>query len=123
VLIAGLLFGAIGLLLPWVTAFIASASGLDTGDGKLYGAVLLGTVLFMFLRIQLRSTVFGVLLLLACLAMASIAIYDTAHIAATPSGPFGIRANAGSGLYIDAIAGVIASVVSILELRRPAAIS
>jgi hypothetical protein len=33
--------GAVGLLLPWASVAFLSVTGVDTGDGKVYGAVLI----------------------------------------------------------------------------------
>jgi hypothetical protein len=126
-ILAGLVGAAVGVLLPWVTAVFVSVSGLDTSDGKLYGAVVLGAVLFAFLRFWTGRMAFGVLMLLAFLAMAAIAVYDLVNVATAPSGPFGISANPGSGLYLDAAASMVASVASGLDLlqhpRRVAPVS
>ena len=101
----GLALGALGLILPRVSAGFISANGLDTGDGKLYGVILLVTAFFAFLWRRHGSRVFGFISLVTAVGMAALAIYDIVHISAT-HGPFGISASPGMGLVLDAIAGV-----------------
>jgi hypothetical protein len=116
-LVAGLVLSGVGVLLPWVTAVFISVSGLDTSDGKLFGGVVLVGALFAVLRIRTQRLAFGVLALLACLALAGIAIYEVVNILAAPEGPFEISASPGSGLYLDVVASLVASVGIVLELR------
>jgi hypothetical protein len=114
---------AIGVLLPWATAVFASASGLDTADGRLFGALLLGTTVFTAVRIRTGRAIAGVGMVLAFLAMAGIAVYDLIHVATAESGPLGITVNPGSGLYLDAVASIVAAVASWMDIRnhpRPA---
>ena len=105
IVIGGLALGALGLILPWVSAGFISANGLDTSDGKLYGVVLLVTAFFVFLWRRRGSRVFGFISLVTAVGMAAIAVYDVVHVSTT-HGPLGISASPGMGLVLDAIAGV-----------------
>jgi hypothetical protein len=102
--------------LPWVSAGFISANGLDTGDGKLYGVLLLVTVFFVFLWRRRGSRVFGFISLVTTISMSAIAVYDVVHVSAS-HGPFGISVSPGIGLVLDAIAGV-GTAIAIWKILR-----
>jgi hypothetical protein len=46
--IAALIGGAVGVLMAWGTNFIVSVNGLDSSDGKLFGAILVISALLLW---------------------------------------------------------------------------
>ena len=119
IVIGGLAVGALGLILPWVSAGFLSANGLDTGDGKLYGLLLLVTAILVVLWRRRGARVFAYIALAGALLMAAVAVYDVIHVS-TSYGPLGISISPGIGLVFDAIAGVGTTVAIWVVLRWPA---
>ena len=115
--VGALALGALGLLLPWVSAGFISANGLDTGDGKLYGAVLLVAIVLVVLWRRSGASALGVITICLAIVLAAIGIYDVIHVA-TVHGPFGISASPGIGLILDVLAGAGLAFVAVRILRR-----
>ena len=115
--IGGLVLGALGLLLPWVSAGFISANGLDTGDGKLYGAVLVVAAIIVGFWRRNGAPALGIIALILSICLAALGIYDVIHVS-TVHGPFGISASPGLGLILDALAGVGLAFVIVKILRR-----
>ena len=118
IVIGGLAVGALGLILPWVSAGFLSANGLDTGDGRLYGLLLLATAFLVVMWRRRGARVFGYIALAGALLMAAVAVYDVIHVSAS-HGPLGISASPGVGLIFDAIAGVGTTIAIWKVLRWP----
>ena len=99
--VGGLAAMGIGLLMPWITAGFISANGIDTGDGKLFGFLLLvaaGMVWFHETRHgrwRIAASLSGALLL-------AFAVYEIIHVY-DKGGNSIITASPGSGLWIDAL--------------------
>lgn len=118
ILIGGLALGALGLVLPWVSAGFLSASGLDTGDGKVYGALLLVAILLTVIWRRRRTRSLGYLALITALLMSAVAVYDVVHVSVT-HGPLGISYSPGMGLLIDTAAGLGIAMATWKILRWP----
>ena len=103
-------FGCLGLLMSWATVFIVSVSGLDTGDGRLFGVGLIFAAVCLIWRISAASGIAGVLLTLTWVVLLVFAIYEIGHITSTHI--LGI----GSGLYVDIVATVVGGVASVVDL-------
>ena len=119
IIIGGLAVGALGLFLPWVSAGFVSANGLDSGDGKLYGLLLLATAFFVVMWRRRGARIFGYIALAGALLMAAVAVYDVIHISTSSHGPLGISVSPGIGLVFDAIAGVGIAIAIWKVLRWP----
>ena len=106
-------FGCIGLLMSWATVFIVSVSGLDTGDGKLFGVGLVFAGACLFWRVSGASSVAGLALILTWVALVALGIYEIGHISSTHV------VGVGSGLYVDTVAAVIGATASVVDLLTP----
>ena len=118
IVIGGLAVGALGLILPWVSAGFLSANGLDTGDGKLYGLLLLATAFLVVMWRRRGARILGYVALVGALLMAAVAVYDVIHVSSS-HGPLGISVSPGVGLIFDAIAGVGTTAAIWKVLRWP----
>jgi hypothetical protein len=118
IVIGGLAVGALGLILPWVSAGFLSANGLDTGDGRLYGILLLATAFLVVMWRRRGVRMLGYFALAGALLMAAVAVYDVIHVS-TSHGPLGISVSPGVGLIFDAIAGVGTTIAIWKVLRWP----
>jgi hypothetical protein len=110
--LAALLGGVVGLLMPWATAFIASISGLDTDDGKFFGAVLLLAGLLTWWRIARTNRFNGPLLIIVWLGLLIFGVAEIIHVSSNP------LVNVGTGLYVDAVAGAVGTVTAAMDTGR-----
>jgi hypothetical protein len=62
---------------------------------------------------------FGTVLLISCLALAGIGIYEVAHFSRA-SLPLGFTVQIGDALYLDAVAGIVASITATIALMTSA---
>jgi hypothetical protein len=120
IIVGGLAVGALGLILPWVSAGFLSANGLDTGDGRLYGLLLLATAFLIVMWRRRGARAFGYSALAGAVLMAAVAVYDVIHVSAS-HGPLGISVSPGVGLIFDAIAGVGTTIAIWKVVRWPIA--
>lgn len=110
--VAALIGGAVGLLMAWGTAFIVSVNGLDTSDGKVFGAVLVIAALFLWWHVMRTNRLNGSLLSVAWLALLAIAVYEIVHISSSRV------VSVGSGLYVDAATAAVGMVTAVMDTRR-----
>ncbi len=108
--VVALAFGFVGLLMSWGTVLFVSVSGLDTDDGKLFGALLILAALCLFWRVSGSSVVSAVLLLVAWITLVALGIYEIGHISSSQV------VSVGTGLYIDTAAVVVGAVFSVVDL-------
>jgi hypothetical protein len=120
VLIGSLAVSALGLLLPWVTLGFFSASGLDAGDGKVYGVLTLAAALFVVLWRRSKRAALGIIAIIVCVLMTAVSIYQIIKIN-IDHGPDGLSASPGMGLILDAIAAIGATVSCFMLLRTKSA--
>lgn len=90
----------IGAVLPWVTAGPFSVNG-TSGDGKL---TLLAGIIIAICAVAggalWAAGIGGFIVFL-------VAAYDLQQLSAIAPGPFGLRAEAGSGLILTLLAGIV----------------
>ena len=118
-MIGALVLGVIGLLMTWVSAGIASVTGINTDDGKFLGVVILITAGILAWRVLRLSRLSGIVLIIAWLGVLGIAIAEIVHVTTTHASLFGttIDFSVGSGLYVNAIAAVVGLVAAILDTK------
>ena len=119
--IAALIGAAVGLLLTWGTAtagiFSISVSGIDTDDGKLFGAVLLVAVLLTWWRVLRTNRLNGSFLIVAWLGLLAIGVFEIVHFSSLHA-PQGVLALVGPGLYVDAAAAVVGVITAVLDFTH-----
>lgn len=119
--IAALIGAAVGLLLTWGTAtagiFSISVSGIDTDDGKLFGAVLIVAVLLTWWRVLRTNRLNGSFLIVAWLGLLAIGVFEIVHLSSLHA-PQGVLALVGPGLYVDAAAAVVGVTTAVLDFRH-----
>jgi hypothetical protein len=119
--IAALIGAAVGLLLTWGTAvdgiFSISVSGIDTDDGKLFGAVLIVAVLLTWWRVLRTNRLNGSLLIVAWLGLLAIGVVEIVHFSSLHA-PQGVLALVGPGLYVDAAAAVVGVITAVLDFTH-----
>ena len=103
---------AVGLLMAWGTAFIASVSGLDTDDGKLFGVILALAALLLWWRVVRTSRLNGSLLVVVWLCLLAIGIYEIIHVSSSHI------VSVGSGLYVDSAAAAVGLVATAMDTQR-----
>jgi hypothetical protein len=102
----------LGLLMAWGTAFIASVSGLDTDDGKLFGAVVVATALISLWRMSRTNRLNGFLVTTAWLGLVAFAVAEIIHVSSSQD------VMVGTGLYVDAAAAVVGAITAVIDLAR-----
>ena len=110
--VAALIVGVVGLLMAWGTAFIVNVIGIDTDDGKLFGAILVAAALLLWWRVTRANRLNGSLLSVVWLALLAIAVAEIVHISSLQD------AIVGSGLYVDAVAAAVGMVTAVVDTRQ-----
>jgi hypothetical protein len=108
--IAALAGCAVGLLMTWGSAFIANVNGIDTDDGKFFGAVLLVTALLTWWRFRGSNRVNSVLSVVAWMGLAGIVIAEIVHVSSSQ------YVSVGAGLYVDVAAATAGLVTLIMDM-------
>jgi hypothetical protein len=99
--VGGLAVMGIGLLMPWIAAGFISVNGIDTGDGKLFGILLLAAAGMVWFhetrhgRWRIAASLSGALLLV-------FAVYEIIHVYDN-GGTSILTVSPGSGLWLDAL--------------------
>lgn len=111
--IIGAILTFIGSLLPWATWGAFTVSGIN-GDGMftlLFSVIAAGLILFRTwdLKNGLATMGLGILSFF-------IPIYDAQNLTQMASGPLGTTVEAGMGLYLTIIGGVILVVAGLYDL-------
>lgn len=90
----------IGTFLPWVTAWVANVSGIETDRGQVaLGACVVGALLALTKAPWWWQ-------LVASVTTGGMAIWLWVDVAAMPTGPLGLTAHPGAGLYLTTFASV-----------------
>jgi hypothetical protein len=110
-----LVLGAVGLLLSWVTIGIVNVTGIDTDDGKFFGVILIITALLGLWYILRTNRVAAVLMLVGWIGLLSIATYEVVNVSTVKVPLFG-SVEAGTGLYLVAIAGVVGLMTATIDV-------
>ena len=110
--VAAIVGGAVGLLMAWGTAFIVSVTGLDTDDGKLFGAILIIAALLFWWRVMRTNRLNGSLLIVVWLGLLAIGVYEIVHISSSH------LVSVGSGVYVDTAAAAIGLLTVVMDTQR-----
>jgi hypothetical protein len=105
-----LAMAVLGLLLAWASAFIVSVNGISTGDGKLFGVLLVITAALLALRVAKPTTARGVILIVAWALLVVFAFAEINNVSSN-------HVNVGSGLLIDTAAALVGLVASVIDIR------
>jgi len=115
-LVGSWVLGLVSLVLPWIsaTAFTVSVSakGIDTGDGKSYGIIIIIAGASWVLSFARMGRSFLAFSLVAMIVLTGLAVYDIVHV--TTQG----LVNVGIGLYVAVAAGALGVIAGIVETRR-----
>jgi FtsH-binding integral membrane protein len=110
--LAALVGCAVGLLMAWGTDFIASVSGISTDDGKLFGVVLVIAALVTWWRTMRTNRLNGSVVVVVWLGLLAIGVFEIIHLSSSSV------VQAGSGLYLDAVAAAVGLITAALDLTH-----
>ena len=99
--VGGLAAMGIGLLMPWITAGFISANGIDTGDGKLFGFLLLAAAGMVWFH-ETRHGLWRIAASLSGALLLVFSVFEIIHVY-DKGGNSVITVSPGSGLWIDAL--------------------
>ena len=119
VMLGALVLSVIGLLMTWASLAFASVTGINTGDGKFLGVVVLIAAGILAWRVLRLSRFSGIVLMIAWIAILGIAIAEIVHVTTTHASLLGssIDVSVGSGLYVNAIAAVVGLVAAVIDTK------
>jgi|HubBroStandDraft_6_1064221.scaffolds.fasta_scaffold20717_5 hypothetical protein len=106
---------AVGLLLTWASVALSSVTGINTSDGKFFGAVLIVTALLGIWYVISSNRIAAVLLLIGWIGLLSLAVYEIVNVSSVKVPLFG-SVNVGAGLYVDAIAAAVGTVTAAIDM-------